>query len=83
MSALGAPKAERALCGRALRKLKLRRAHCVLSFLQIGKIEIRRCISCDTPVTNRNLGGHARKSALAGLLWCQRCADGILERGNY
>jgi len=77
------PKAKRAPAKSALRKLKLRRVYCVLSFLQIRKMEIRRCVSCDTPITNLSLGGHARKSALVGLLWSQRCADGILERGNY
>ena len=35
----------------------------------------RRCASCDTPVTNRNLGGHSRKLALSGDLWCYSCAD--------
>jgi len=36
----------------------------------------RRCVSCGVPVSNRNLGGHYRKSALAGRLWCVRHADG-------
>ena len=33
------------------------------------------CVCCCKPVDNSNLGGHARKSALAGALWCLQCAD--------
>lgn len=35
----------------------------------------RRCVSCCSRVTNRNLGGHEGRSALTGDLWCERCAD--------
>jgi hypothetical protein len=45
--------------------------------LQLGD---RRCVGCGEPVDNTNLGGHARKSALSGLLWCLRCADGLERR---
>jgi hypothetical protein len=34
-----------------------------------------RCVACDTPVTNRNLGGYNGRSALSGILWCMGCAD--------
>jgi hypothetical protein len=36
----------------------------------------RRCVVCGVPVSNRNLGGHYRKSALAGRLWCVPCGWG-------
>ena len=35
----------------------------------------RRCVACDSRVTNRNLGGSSRRSALSGELWCLACAD--------
>ena len=35
----------------------------------------RRCASCDTPVTNRNLGGFTRRSPPSGDLYCLWCAD--------
>jgi len=35
--------------------------------------DIRRCVACHVRVDNSNLGGHARKSALAGDLWCLQC----------
>jgi hypothetical protein len=37
--------------------------------------DARHCFSCGVLVNNWNLGGHSRKSALAGDLWCYRCAD--------
>jgi hypothetical protein len=37
---------------------------------------IRCCVACHAQVTNRNLGGHARRSALSGRVWCLQCADG-------
>jgi hypothetical protein len=37
---------------------------------------VRRCVACHGQVTNRNLGGHARRSALSGPVWCLQCADG-------
>jgi hypothetical protein len=40
----------------------------------------RLCAGCGVPVNNGNLGGHARSSALAGRLWCLRCADELERR---
>ena len=37
--------------------------------------DIRRCVACSVPIDNSNLGGHRRKSALAGDLWCYDCAN--------
>jgi hypothetical protein len=36
---------------------------------------IRRCVACDSRVTNRNLGGSDGNSALTGPVWCLSCAD--------
>ena len=35
--------------------------------------DIRRCVGCGTIVNNDSLGGHRRKSALGGPVWCLRC----------
>jgi hypothetical protein len=35
----------------------------------------RKCVACDVRVTNSNLGGSDRRSALTGPLWCHLCAD--------
>jgi hypothetical protein len=35
----------------------------------------RCCHRCGTIVTNFSLGGHSRKSALAGDVWCYHCAN--------
>jgi hypothetical protein len=43
------------------------------------QVRDRRCARCGVRVSNDNLGAHARKSALAGLLWCQRCSGGNLD----
>jgi hypothetical protein len=69
------PKAKRAPAKSALPRLRLRRAYSVLNFLQGRRMALRRCVSCDTPVTNRNLGGFDGHSALIGSLWCYHCAD--------
>ena len=37
--------------------------------------ERRFCVRCGAVVTNDSLGGHARKSALGGDLFCLGCAD--------
>ena len=71
----GPPKKERRLCGTALRQLQLQRAYRLLSFLQVRKGAVRRCVSCDSRVTNRSLGGNDGRSALTGNLYCLRCAD--------
>ena len=36
---------------------------------------IRRGVSCDSRISNRNLGGNDGRSALTGPVWCLRCAD--------
>jgi hypothetical protein len=40
----------------------------------------RRCMVCQTKVSNRNLGGHDGNSALCGPLFCLRCADEPIKR---
>jgi hypothetical protein len=45
----------------------------------------RCCVVCRSPVDNSNLGGHDRKSALAGPLYCLRCVDSfplLLKKGE-
>jgi hypothetical protein len=49
--------------------------HLTLALQHLPPRRKRSCIACDTPVTNRNLGGFDGNSALSGPLWCQRCAD--------
>ena len=71
----GSPKAKRAPGKSALQKLQLARAYRVFCFLQTRKAGIRRCVSCDSRVTNRNPGGNDGRSALSGKVWCLRCAD--------
>ena len=39
----------------------------------------RRCVSCDSRVTNRNLGGYDGRSARTGPVWCVNCADYALQ----
>jgi hypothetical protein len=40
-----------------------------------GRARVRHCVACDSPVRNKNLGGNDGRSALAGPVWCLRCAD--------
>jgi hypothetical protein len=35
----------------------------------------RRCVVCNAPVTNSNLGGYDGRSALAASLYCIHCAE--------
>ena len=42
----------------------------------------RRCVVCGVPVADVNFGGHDRKSALAGPLWCLRHADQLESEGH-
>jgi hypothetical protein len=35
----------------------------------------RRCHRCGVLVTNANLGGYSGRSALSGILYCERCAQ--------
>jgi len=74
MNANGPPrKREGRLCGAASRNLKLSGAYRFCLLAQQGKV--RRCVCCGRRITNRSLGGHARKSALAGELFSYGCAD--------
>jgi hypothetical protein len=71
------PPKEKRGCNTALKTAELTVAYRLLAFLQASKRPpvTRRCVSCDSRVTNANLGGHSEGSALSGLLWCDRCAD--------
>ena len=85
------PKQKRRLCGATLKTTGLARIYHFPLFLQRetglrqrnGQVkhcglfhqEKRRCVSCGRRITNRNLGGNDRRSALSGPLWCLRCAD--------
>lgn len=40
----------------------------------------RRCLVCGVRISNANLGGHSRSSALAGPLFCFLYADGLERR---
>lgn len=35
----------------------------------------RRCCVCGSSVQNDDLGGYSGRSALSGILWCERCVD--------
>jgi hypothetical protein len=71
----GPPKEKRG-CYAALKTTELLRAYWVLTFLQRTKVPARRCVSCNSRITNRNLGGNDGRSALSGPVWCLSCADG-------
>jgi hypothetical protein len=60
-------------------KLKLRTTCCFFSLVQVRRVAIRRCVCCGIAVANSNLGGHSRKSALGGHLFCYACADAAPE----
>ena len=75
MSTHAPPKKEGRLCTTALQKLQLQRAYRLLVSLQARRVVVRRCVSCDSRVTNQNLGGFGGRSALTGPVWCLRCAD--------
>jgi hypothetical protein len=70
------PIKEKRGCYTALETAEFLRAYWVLTFLQRTKVPARRCVSCNSRITNRNLGGNDGKSALSGLVWCLSCADG-------
>lgn len=59
----------------ARKRTELVAAYRLLVFLQPFKAKGRRCVSCDSRVTNRNLGGHDGRSAVTGPVWCLDCAD--------
>jgi hypothetical protein len=62
----------------ALKVPKLSIPYRFLRFPQVfsrRRAATRRCVSCDSRITNRNLGGNDGRSALSGELWCLRCPD--------
>jgi hypothetical protein len=75
---MSSQKAERTLCGSSLRNTDLTRWYHLPRPLQafaVGKANTRRCVACDSRVTNRSLGGNDGRSALTGPIWCLDCAD--------
>jgi hypothetical protein len=56
-------------------KLQSLRAYHLLVRAQVRRALIRRCVSCDSRLTNQNLGGNDGRSALTDPTWCYRCAD--------
>jgi hypothetical protein len=73
----GPPKEKRGV-GTALKTAELSTRYRFIVFTQLFRspiLPIRRCVACDSRVTNRNLGGNSGRSALTGNLWCWRCAD--------
>jgi hypothetical protein len=71
------PKKERGL-GATLKTVQLLAAYRFSLAPQVfshRKEAIRHCVSCDSRVTNRTLGGNSGRSALTGLLWCLQSAD--------
>jgi hypothetical protein len=75
MNAPAPPKRETAPVRGAAPKLQRRTTYSVVRFPQIGTLRIRRCVCCNTHVTNTNLGGNNGRSSLTGDLYCLRCAD--------
>jgi hypothetical protein len=75
-------KQKRRLYGTALRKLRLRTGYHFPLPLQAfaGCSRVRRCVACEKPVRNKNLGGNNGGSALVGPVWCYECADWPQQR---
>jgi hypothetical protein len=48
--------------------------HVALAPQRPGRGTKRKCVACDTPVTNRSVGGHDGRP-LSGQMWRQWCAD--------
>ena len=68
------PKEKRGL-GTALATTNLTTAyHLALALQRRGRGMKRKCVACDVPVTNRNLGGHDGRP-FSNRVWCQRCTD--------
>jgi hypothetical protein len=66
MNVLDPPgKGKSALLHAPIPKLKLRTTYCFLTLVQGRKGVVRRCVSCDSRVTNQNLGGFGGRSALS------------------
>jgi hypothetical protein len=77
MDAPAPPKEKRALCGSAFQNTRLPGAYYFAPIVQVlAAPQVRCCVVCGCIVTNFNLGGNARHSALAGCLWCLSCSDG-------
>ena len=73
----GAPK-ERGGLPTALKVAKLPTPYPFSLFPQVlnrRRAATRRCVSCHSGVTNRNVGGNDGRSALTGPIWCLDCAD--------
>lgn len=59
-------------------KLGLRTTYRFSLFQQVfsrRRAATRRCVSCDSPITNRSLGGYDGRSALSGPVWCLQYSD--------
>ena len=80
MNALAPPKRETAPVRGAASKLQPRAIYLVARVPQIGTPRIRRCVCCNTHITNINLGGNDGNSPLTGDLYCLRCADFPIQR---
>jgi hypothetical protein len=74
-SAHGPPKKKRGLFGTALKTANVLATYRVADYSQVEKQQLRNCVACGSPVSNRNLGGFAGRSALSGKLFCLACAD--------
>lgn len=72
------PSKERGGLPTALKVAKLPTSYRLSLLLQVFSrrtAAVRLCVSCDSRITNRNLGGNSGRSALSGPVWCLRCAD--------
>ena len=75
MNALAPPKRETAPGRDTAPNLQRWTTYLIVRFSQIGTPRIRRCVCCNTHITNINLGGNNGRSPLTGDLYCLRCAD--------
>jgi hypothetical protein len=76
----GSPKKKRpALASKPGVRLIAAAQYAALALLQGRRSAIRLCVSRDSRITNRNLGGNNGRSALTGDLYCLRCADFPLQ----
>jgi hypothetical protein len=58
----------------ALENTNLTVYYSALALQRLGRGAKRKCVVCNAPVTNRNVGGHDGRP-ISGRVWCQRCAD--------
>jgi hypothetical protein len=73
------PQKEKRGVGTVLKTAQLRSRYRSIVFPQLFRgrsLPLRRCVVCDSRVTNGNLGGNEGRSPLSGPVWCLRCADG-------